>query len=176
VRDATPRTYVFWVHASTWARFEEAYRNIVDRLELPGRHEPKADVLRLVSNWLCNETNGQWTMAVDNVDDIETFFPSRRREQEGIVESSSASLATYLPQNRNGLILITSRSRNAAARVAGGYYNVKEVLAMDKSQTLQLLRNKLLVRSNEKVAAIEILHTLDYMPLAITQAAAYINR
>jgi hypothetical protein len=34
VRDATPQTFVFWVHASTKVRFEEAYRDIADRLEL----------------------------------------------------------------------------------------------------------------------------------------------
>ncbi|KAF2195361.1 hypothetical protein K469DRAFT_545893, partial [Zopfia rhizophila CBS 207.26] len=176
VRDATPPTYVFWVHASTRARFEEAYRGLADRLELPRRLDPKADVLRLVSNWLCDEINGQWTMVVDNVDDVETFFLSRRREQDGTVESSPASLAAYLPQSRNGSILITSRSRDAAARLAGGYHNIREVLAMDKSQGLQLLRNKLPAVSHEEGAAVDLLRTLDCMPLAITQAAAYINR
>jgi hypothetical protein len=100
VRNETPRTYVFWVHASTRARFEEAYRGIADRLELPGRLDPKADVLRLVSNWLCDETKGQWTMVVDNVDDVETFFPLQRREQDETVESSSPSLAAYLPKQQ----------------------------------------------------------------------------
>ncbi|KAF2195356.1 hypothetical protein K469DRAFT_543332, partial [Zopfia rhizophila CBS 207.26] len=39
-----------------------------------------------------------------------------------------------------------------------------------------LLRNKLLATSNEEGAAMKLLRTLDYMPLAITQATAYINR
>ncbi|KAF1934502.1 hypothetical protein EJ02DRAFT_439797 [Clathrospora elynae] len=172
VRDATPQTYIFWVHASTPPRFNEAYRGLADRLELSGRLDPKADVLRLVSNWLCDETNGQWTMIVDNVDKVETFFPSRRQGQE----SAPASLAAYLPQSRNGSILITSRSKDAAARLAGGYHNIKEVLAMDESQGLQLLHNKLSATSIEEVAAVELLRTLDCMPLAITRAAAYINR
>jgi tetratricopeptide (TPR) repeat protein len=152
---------------------------MADRLELPGRLDPKADVLRLVKDWLCDETNGQWIMVVDNVDDVETFFPSRRCEQDRTVESSpaSASLAAYLPQSCNGSILITSRSRDAAARLAGGYHNIKEVPAMDERQGLQLLRNKHLVTSNEEEsAALDLLHTLDYLPLAITQATAYINQ
>ena len=57
--DATPRPFVFWVHASTRARFEEAYQGIADRLQLQGRYDPKADVLRLVSDWLCDEANGR---------------------------------------------------------------------------------------------------------------------
>ena len=32
IRDATPDTYVFWVHASTRARFEEAYQGIAEKL------------------------------------------------------------------------------------------------------------------------------------------------
>jgi hypothetical protein len=48
--DASPQTFVFWVHASTRARVEEAFRDIADRLELPVRNDPKANVLRLVSN------------------------------------------------------------------------------------------------------------------------------
>ncbi|RYP47712.1 hypothetical protein DL768_006248 [Monosporascus sp. mg162] len=174
VRDATPQTFVFWVHASTKARFEEAYRDLADRLELPGRHDPKVDVLRLVSNWLCDETNGRWMMVLDNVDDVETFL-SRRREGDERSESSSTPLAVYLPQSRNGSILITSRNKDAAARLAGGHKNIKEVRAMDESQALHLFRNKLQSASKEEGAA-DLLRALDYIPLAITQAAAYINR
>jgi hypothetical protein len=46
---------------------------------------------------------------------------------------------------------------------------------MDKVQSLQLLRNKLQDASSVESAA-ELVHALHYMPLAITQAAAYINR
>ncbi|KAH8706302.1 hypothetical protein BGZ61DRAFT_505564, partial [Ilyonectria robusta] len=41
VRQASPDTWVFWVHASSRARFKEAYRNIADRLQLPGQDDPK---------------------------------------------------------------------------------------------------------------------------------------
>ena len=54
VRDVAPHTYVFWVH-NTRARFEEAYRGVADKPELPGRHDPKANVLQLVSDWLRDE-------------------------------------------------------------------------------------------------------------------------
>jgi hypothetical protein len=32
IRDVSPHRFVFWVHASTCARFEEAYRDITNRL------------------------------------------------------------------------------------------------------------------------------------------------
>ncbi|KAF1812001.1 hypothetical protein P152DRAFT_488337, partial [Eremomyces bilateralis CBS 781.70] len=174
IRDTSPQTSIFWVYASTKARFEEAYRDIADRLKLPGRENPKADILRLVRNWLCEETNGQWTMILDNVDDVETFS-SRKGEQDKPSESPPASLAVYLPQSPNGSILITSRNKDAAAGLAGGYKNIKEVQAMDEAQGLQLLRNKLLQDALTD-DTIDLLRALDYIPLAITQAAAYINR
>ena len=177
IRDAAPQTFVFWVHASTRARFEEAYKDIANRLELPGRDDPKANVLRLVHDWLRDETNGQWVMVVDNVDDVETFFPSRKRQRHGNETDASAQipLATYLPQSRNGTILVTSRSQDAATRLVGGYNRTKGVLAMDEEEGLQLLRNKLQDPPVQE-SAIDLLRALDYIPLAVVQAAAYINR
>ncbi|CAN9418408.1 unnamed protein product [Alternaria alternata] len=177
IRDAAPHTYVFWVHASTRARFEEAYKDIAGRLQLPGRDDSKANVLRLVHDWLRDEANGQWVMIVDNVDDIETFFPSRKRQRQGDETDASAQipLATYLPQSRNGAILVTSRSQDAATRLVGGYNRTKGVLAMDEGEGLQLLRNKLKDPPVEE-SAVDLLRALDCIPLAVVQAAAYINR
>jgi tetratricopeptide (TPR) repeat protein len=175
IRDVSPHMFVFWVHASTRARFEEAYRDIAHQLQLPGRSDPKVNVLRLVSDWLRVEINGRWLMVVDNVDNVETFFPSRKRRPSEADASSQTSLATYLPQSRNGAVLITSRSKDAAAKLAGGYNKIKEVFAMDENEGLQLLRNKLRDPPNED-GAVELLHALDHIPLAITQAAAYINQ
>ncbi|KAF2193987.1 TPR-like protein, partial [Zopfia rhizophila CBS 207.26] len=172
VRDVSPQTFVFWVHASTKARFEEANRDIADRLELLGRNDPKVDVLRLVRNWLCDETNGTWVMVLDNADDIKMFYPKQTRAEDRM---ATAPLAAYLPQSRNGSILITSRSNDAAARLAGGHKNIKVVRAMDESQALHLFQNKVQNASNEEGAA-DLLRALDYIPLAITQAAAFINR
>jgi hypothetical protein len=163
------------VHASTKARFEEAYRDIADRLELPRRNNPKVDVLRLVSNWLCDETNGKWMMIVDNADDIEVFYPKRTGTIDESLAPISTSLVAYLPQSRNGSILITSRSKDAAASLAGGHKNIKEVSAMDESQALHLFRSKMQDASNKEGAA-DLVCALDYIPLAITQAAAFINR
>jgi tetratricopeptide (TPR) repeat protein len=177
VYSATPRPFVFWVHASTRTRFAQAYKDIADRLELAGRDDPNADILMLVCRWLSDASHGrQWMMVVDNVDDVETFFPSPEQAQEGPSNKPLKSLAEYLPQSFNGSMLITSRSNDAAAKLAGGYNKIKEIAPMDKSQGLQLFRNKLHVPAEQESAALDLLQALDYMPLAISQAAAYINR
>jgi hypothetical protein len=77
-------------------------------------------------------------MVLDNADEVEVFYPRQNRRQD-----PALPLAAYLPQSHNGSILVTSRSRDAAARLTGSYKNVKEVQAMDTGQALQLLQNKL---------------------------------
>lgn len=74
VHDASPTTWTFWVHAGTQARFVQGYRRIAEATKLDGWDDPKADVLRLVRSWLCDESNGRWVMVVDNVDDADVFF------------------------------------------------------------------------------------------------------
>ncbi|RAR04858.1 TPR-like protein [Stemphylium lycopersici] len=177
IRHAAQQTFVFWVHASTRARFEEAYRDIAGRLELPGRDDPKANVLQLVHDWLRDEANGRWFMVVDNVDDVDTFFPAQKCQRQGDEADASAQIPLnhYLPQSCNGAILVTSRSKDAATRLAGGYNRIQEVFAMDKSEGLQLLRNKLQAPLVEE-SAVDLLHELNCIPLAVVQAAAYINR
>jgi tetratricopeptide (TPR) repeat protein len=162
------------VHGSTRARFEEAYLSIAARLELPGRDRPGANALQLVHNWLQDEANGTWLLILDNADDVDVFY-SKQAHASDRSSGPSTSLAQYVPQCRNGSVLITSRNKDAAARLAGGYPRIKGVSALDEDQALHLLRNKLQDASGSEGAE-ELLHVLGHLPLAITQAAAYINQ
>ncbi|KXJ84799.1 P-loop containing nucleoside triphosphate hydrolase protein, partial [Microdochium bolleyi] len=173
IRQQSPSTYVLWVHADTQARFEEGYRGIAERLQLPQRHDPQADVLQLVYNWLFNTGNGQWLMILDNADNVEVFFPSLRN-RPGTIVSKQRPLASLLPQSTNGRVLITSRNRDAAERLSGGW-GVFFMQRMDENQATQLLLKKLRDRYEEEAAA-ALAQALEYIPLAITQAAAYIAR
>ncbi|KAF2709070.1 hypothetical protein K504DRAFT_468281 [Pleomassaria siparia CBS 279.74] len=177
VRDASLATWVFWVHAGTKARFEEGYRRIAEATKMDGWDKPKADVLRLVRNWLCDESNGRWTMVVDNADDASVFFP----RAQGIQAAKAARpnqaaelLSDFLPQSANGSIVVTSRNRDVAFRLTGSYASVIKVEPMGKDDALALLQKKLGLRAGNTEKATELLQALDGMPLAITQAAAYI--
>ncbi|KAK3333869.1 hypothetical protein B0T19DRAFT_139514 [Cercophora scortea] len=169
-RRSSPSTFVFWVHASTKDRFREAYREIAHRLQLPGHNDPKTDALLLVFNWLCDENNGPWLMVLDNADDIDVFYPKRGTDQS---TGAQKPLASFLPQTDNGRILVTSRSRDAAARLTGSTQNVLAIQVMNDSQAQQLLRKKLGDKYEEGAAA-DLLRALECLPLAITQAGAYI--
>jgi hypothetical protein len=73
--DDFPQASVFWVDASTKARFIQAYCNITLQIDLKAKDDPKADILQLVLEWLddTNAGNRHWLMILDNVDDAEVF-------------------------------------------------------------------------------------------------------
>ncbi|RYP42475.1 hypothetical protein DL767_000163 [Monosporascus sp. MG133] len=141
-RERSPGTWVFWVPASSPARFEEGYRKIAERAKLPGWDQSDVDILRLVYSWLSHEANGRWVMIIDNADDINVFSLS---------------------------------GRDVAFQLTGSYADIIRIPPMEQAHALALLRNKLggNVEHDDAVALVE---ALDYMPLAIAQAAAYISQ
>ncbi|KAJ6261505.1 hypothetical protein Dda_4175 [Drechslerella dactyloides] len=184
VREKPQRIQVFWVYGSSTAKFVAAYKDIADKLQLPGRDDSTANMLHLVHNWLCSEDSGRWFMVLDSADDKNLFFPQEHSAaSKGSV--SSIKLADFLPKSQNGSILITSRNRDLARKLIGRDIDVLEIQQMSLDEGLRLLQNKLSRPSKPVVElrsgpdsepAKALLAALGYMPLAISQAAAYINQ
>ncbi|KAH9225249.1 hypothetical protein K456DRAFT_1419334 [Colletotrichum gloeosporioides 23] len=170
VRATSPKTSIFWVHGSTKATFEESYRSIADILALPRRHDPGVNVLALVRDWLQREDVNPWLMIVDNADDVEILFSKGGSEND-----TRMPTALYLPKTDNGKILVTSRSLDAAEKLTGNGRMIFRVPTMEEAQALLLLQNKL-GRDIDETAALSLIHTLNHIPLAVNQAAAYIFR
>ncbi|KAI8272461.1 Kinesin light chain [Colletotrichum sp. SAR11_57] len=162
----SPKTSVFWVHGSTKATFEESYRSIADVLALPHRYNPDVDILVLVRDWLQREDVSPWLMIIDNADDIQMLFSKRNNEKP---------ITSYLPKRENSKILITSRNSDAAERLTGNVKMIYTVPTMENEQALQLLQKKL-GRDVNDAAALRLSRTLECIPLAVNQAAAYINK
>ncbi|KAL9611366.1 MAG: hypothetical protein Q9167_003985 [Letrouitia subvulpina] len=156
VRDSSPETWVFWVHASSRARIEDGYRRIAEATRLSGWDDPKVNILQVVRAWLCDESNGRWVIIVDNADD-------------------SNMLSDLSGESSNGSVLITSRSREAAFKLVGEDEDILKVEPMSESNALALFRKKLKSKSHDD-EVLELLRNLDYMPLAISQATAYIQQ
>ena len=159
--------WVFWVHAGTQARVEQGFRRIADAINLPGRQQPKADILELVHNWLSIERNGKWLIILDSSDDIDVFYGARGAQD-------SQPLASYLPQSQNGTVLITSRDKSVARRLTGDGRNIIEVGPMVQDEAVLLLEKRLGPLSDQRIAA-ELVQALYHVPLAISQAAGYIQ-
>jgi tetratricopeptide (TPR) repeat protein len=169
IREESSETWVFWVHASNTARFEESYRSIAEKVKINGWDKPEAEILQLVKNWLCDEANGRWVMIVDNADDLNVFF------NQSPDYSLARSLSDLLPQSPNGHIVITSRNQEVAFRLVGRKADIIQMKPMNQDHALLLLDKKI-PGNLDATDTTELVKTLDYMPLAITQAAAYISQ
>ena len=180
VRDVHPQRWVFWVHASSATRFEESYRKIAERLQITGWNEPKADVLSLVYAKLSDESHSWWTMVVDNADDTNVLFKPwmGQLSMSTTVPSTDHSLSDYLPSSLNGSIIITSRSREVLEGLVEDHNNILEVKPMEGEVAGVLLMKKLKKSPQNAIPedVFRLVQQLDCMPLAITQAAAYINQ
>ncbi|KAJ5919053.1 hypothetical protein N7466_009996 [Penicillium verhagenii] len=182
VRSKSPTTWVFWVHASNEARFKESIQTIANRLKLPGRQDPKISTLDLVEAWLQNEKN-KWICILDNADDDKFLCLSSPIGKESMSKDSihtpTKALIEYIPISKNGSIIITSRSREVALKMVH-FKDIIDVNPMERSEALELLRNTLdksedLDQSEDSLSSQQLIKELDFMPLAIVQAASFIR-
>lgn len=107
-------------------------------------------------------------MILDSADDGDIFYGETRQTRE------SKPLATYLPQSRNGAILVTTRSKDLARRLAGSDANILDVGPMVQADALALLEKRLGALPDTDTG-IELVRELEYVPLAISQAGGYIR-
>ena len=168
---------MFWIHASNKGRFEQAFKAISRKLQLPGWDNPDINPLDLVFDWLSGDSN--WLLILDNADDSDVFFDRRPTTifQHPESQRPAVPLAMYIPQtSRRGSVLVTSRNRDAAFRLTDCVESLIDVPYMSREDATALLRKKLpkddKSSDDEKLELVEL---LEYLPLAITQAASYIG-
>ena len=172
-RDQHPESYVFWIHANTVYRMDLAYKDIARKLSLPGWNDPNVDIFQLVSEWLGDDAHGLWLLVLDNADDMETF--SARSNPSSVGNKQTAPLVKYLPHSSNGSTLITTRDKRVGERLTNREKAVM-VLPMAELEAERLLWSKVTQEGSlDKTKSSELLEVLGYLPLAITQAAAYIS-
>jgi tetratricopeptide (TPR) repeat protein len=160
---------VFWVPAISQESFETAYREIGARLRIPGIADDNSDVKKLVQTTLGSDDMADWLMIVDNADDHDVLL--------GVMDSTSkpVRLRDYLPRSSRGAILFTTRSRKIAEALTPS--NALEVTDMDQADVEQLLKRRISKKTllDDETAVDELLVLLTNLPLAIVQAAAFMN-
>ncbi|GAM43552.1 hypothetical protein TCE0_051r18458 [Talaromyces pinophilus] len=85
-----------------------------------------------------------------------------------------ASLVTFLPQVAHGSVLVTSRNGLAARNLVGTDGLVIHVQPMNEAESLALLRARIAASQSPAEDESALVQALEYIPLAIIQAAAYI--
>ncbi|KAI9706228.1 MAG: hypothetical protein M1812_008242, partial [Candelaria pacifica] len=165
VKERWPEYSIFWVPALSAESFEKAYDDIAIRCSIalnPKEEDPKESVRR----YLNSSSAGKWLLVVDNSDEEEVLFGT-----SGVLRG----VIDYLPESESGLILFTTRHRGIAVSLVGN--QIVEIQEMDCKEaesflTESLTRKELLY--NPTVIT-DLLNELTHLPLAIAQAAAYLN-
>jgi aromatic ring-cleaving dioxygenase len=175
MHEASPETWVLWAHASNAARLEQSFRDIADRVKIAGRQDPQGNIFKLVHDWMC-DSKERWLLVLDNVDDAGFLLNTPGAG----LENAARPLREYLPHCERGSIVVTTRNGEAALKLV----EQRDIIAlrpMSEGQAQTLLRKKLGVHvaqeaqdDNKTIA--ELATALEYMPLAIVQAAAYISQ
>jgi putative hemolysin len=154
------------VHAGNAARLEQSYRDIADQVRLSGRTNSQANVFELMRDWLRDEKHGKWLLVLDNADDAAVLASLPGHDQQ--------HLSRYLPPSKYGTVVVTSRSGHAASRLVEER-DTLHIRPMHDTSAQALLRKKLGPDVDTDGVG-ELAAALDYMPLALVQAAAYIQK
>ena len=113
-------------------------------------------------------------MILDNADDNETFFNARPHASL-LKAEQPAALISYIPKSSKGFVIITTRDARIGERLADREKPIV-VLPLSLQEAERLLRSKLSqYREWHDMDTAELLDTLGCLPLAITQAAAFVS-
>jgi hypothetical protein len=161
------------VHASNFDRFHQGFSEIAWERKIPGFDDPKADYLALVKAWLCSKKGGNWLMIIDNADEADVFFSANK----GIADSGAVEvipLSIYIPECSHGAILVTTRTKIVGQKLGRGHCLIK-VSSMNEKESVELFCKQFQGESLETDELDELTRQLEGLPLALAQAAAFIQ-
>jgi uncharacterized protein YoaH (UPF0181 family) len=179
VKEKSPETWILWLHASSTARFDSSVRDVVAQLHVPGGNDPEADVLQLLRTWLRGGTERNWLVIIDSADDKSVLLESptgKQAESQGQGQQTwqSERCIDYFPACSHGSLLLTTRNKSVALGVVE-WDDVVMVEPMARDHAIALLAKKLRNEHNPEEVA-QLATELDFVPLAMVQAAAYIRQ
>lgn len=133
--------------------------NTVPPLENPG------EGLRLLQDWMQLLDHEDWMLVLDNYDDVQV------------------DIRSFIPVGAVGRILVTSRDRRIIGSVASSGFALSEMRAEDAKRLFLSIRGRCAQDGKvdddssdpEDEVLQQILHELQYFPLAIDQAASFIR-
>lgn len=151
------------MNAATVARFEESINRIASECGMKTPDGAKSDTALLLKNWLEIRHVGSWLMIIDNVDSGDAFFRGKM--------TVGKSPSECIPHCHNGSLLFTTRTRNVAFDAANPAEPII-IQQLGKAEGLTLVKKRLRQNCSETLI-FELLEELEYIPLAITQAIAF---
>ncbi|KAF2148089.1 hypothetical protein K461DRAFT_68483 [Myriangium duriaei CBS 260.36] len=168
-----PQRSVFWVPALSLDMFRHACEEITKMRapEFTGDRDP----IKTLRDYLSSGRVGKWLLVIDGIDLPSAVFGSA-------YDTAYKGISHYFPSHHQGKTLFTTRNSQLATSLAGSH--AIELQTMSATEAESLLERSLLhplpQRLRERPDASdkdkgELLERLELHPLAIRQAAAFIN-
>ena len=132
----------------------------------------KKDIRPAVKTWFESPASGSWILVLDNADNIIDFHPQNQpTDRNG--EDHSDGLAQFIPHGSKGTVLVTTRDYSIADKLADT--NILSKHHMNPEEAMQLFKDRFSNAVEDATSAMLLLQELEYLPLAIVQAAAYMR-
>jgi len=160
-----------WIQASSVESLDQGYHSVARQLGIRDSGAKDVDIKKLVQDFLSADTAGQWILVFDNADDIQMWIDTTGPETQ-----QPHRLIDYIPRSKTGRVIFTTRDRKVGVKLA--QQSVMEVPKMTEDTAIRMLRNCLINKDlvdARPADAKAMLGWLTHLPLAIAQAAAYIN-
>jgi tetratricopeptide (TPR) repeat protein len=164
MRDREPGCSIFWIPCTSYEAVEQAYMSIA---QMVGLHNVEPAEVKERLRTYFSQTKEKWLLIFDNADEMDMWIKGN---------PAAPPLKDIIPWSENGHVLFTSRNRQLALKLAS--VNVFPVSNVDQRTAKEILR-KLLIRNDlfhDDHVTSALLEQLAFLPLAISQAAAYINQ
>lgn len=164
MRDREPECSIFWIPCTSSEAVEQAYMAIAQMLGLQDVNQ--TEVKERIKTYF-SQNDEKWLLIFDNADDMDMWVNGN---------NTNLPLKNFIPVNNHGHVIFTTRNRELAVDLASPY--VTHVCELDEKTGVEFLE-KSLVRIDllhDSHARIALLEQLTFLPLAISQATAYINK
>jgi nucleoside phosphorylase/tetratricopeptide (TPR) repeat protein len=164
LRERDPTCSVFWIPCTSNASVEQAFVGIAQTI---GLQEAKpSNAKERVKAYLSLVSDQKWLLIFDNADNMDMWVGD---------SAGATELANFLLPSEQGHILFTTRNRKLAVRLTSPF--VVDISEPDAETGVKILeealqKKELLENEDETITFLE---QLTFLPLAISQAAAYIN-
>ncbi|KAK1839201.1 hypothetical protein CCHR01_18181 [Colletotrichum chrysophilum] len=180
LHETRPDFSIFWVHASSEARFRQSFEDIAEECDIPGRHAPSVNVLSLVQTWLRQQLRHPWLLVLDNADDEFLFYPKSPSSAGSFATkyekgNGKQGLGHFIPECGQGCVLVTTRNKQAGLDLVFGQ-PIIEVERMDDEESARMISAMTGAKDLLFSKSSTLSNRLENLPLALAQASAFISR